>query len=356
MNVDNIKLSTYNEGYDMQHSKVMYLSEIVSILVGGGCHERVEYLRDINNGKASESNEMSYKERHDQYKRKRLRGLPVFYPCGIVERGKHINIIEPSNLLCMDIDRKDNLFANFPWLTTMCEKARANPKGWGVVSEETARLFKSVCLICTSTSGTGVFMLMHFKGDRDRAFDYAVAMLSKIGINCDMGAKAPAQFRYFSYDPKLYYNPDPVTLEVPDDWRPTAAASAPIVTTAASAEIGEAPPQEIPKFKASTMKVQRQLENALRYVVAHHTDITATIEDWKKLKTSIYCAEYAKVIDNGFAIFWTFGRYYHQGKADARENKNFYSKPLDRVRIPDYKPATLNGLWSLCRKYHVPYE
>lgn len=337
----------------MKHPTVMSFRDVVSILVGGGCHDSVEYLRAINDGHAAEASGMTYEQRHNLYKKKRLHGLPLFFPCGVVDRTtKPITIQEPSNLVCMDIDRKDNLFAYFPWLTTMCEKAKANPKGWGAVSEETARLFNSTCLICVSTSGTGVFMLMRFKGDRDRAFDYAVATLAKVGINADMGAKAAAQFRYFSYDPKAYVNYDPVTLEVPDDWRPTTTTT---TTATSSAEI-EVSPQEIPKFTASTMKVQKQLEKALQYVVATHTDITRTIDDWRKLKTSIYCAEYAKVIDNGFAIFWTFGRYYDHGKADARENKDFYSEPLDRVRIPDYKPATLNGLWSLCRKYHVPYE
>lgn len=354
MNVGNIKLSVFPEGNDMQHGKVMCLTEIVSILVGGGGHDRVEYLRDINNGTALESRGMPYKERHDLYKHKRLRGLPIFYPCGIVERTKPIKVVEPSNLICMDIDRKDNLFANFPWLIAMCKKSRSNPEGWGMVSAETARLFNSVCLVCESVSGTGVFMLMHFQGDRGRAFDYAVATLAKIGINADLGAKAPTQCRYFSYDPKLYYNPDPVTLEVPDAWRRPATASATIATAPPPAEIGEVPPQEIPKFKASTKTVQRQLENALRYVVAHNTDITATIADWKTLKTSIYCAQYAKVIDNGFGIFWTFSKFYPG--ADESENKDFFSQPLDRVRINPYKPATLNGLWSLCRKYGVPYE
>lgn len=298
---------------------------------------------------------MTYEQRHKLYKQKRLHGLPLFFPCGVVDRTtKPITIQEPSNLVCMDIDRKDNLFANFPWLTTMCEKARANPKGWGVVSEETARLFNSTCLICVSTSGTGVFMLMHFKGDRDRAFDYAVATLAKVGINADMGAKAAAQFRYFSYDPKAYVNYDPVTLEVPDDWRPTTKATT-TTTATPSAEI-EVPPQEIPKFKASTMKVQKQLEKALQYVVATHTDITRTIDDWKKLKTSIRSAENEKVVTNGLSIFWAFARYWNDGKADAQANKDFYLTPLTRVCKHDYPPSTLSGLWSLCRKYGVPYE
>lgn len=342
----------------MTDTVVMTLNDIVSCLSRGG--ERVTWLRDALNGKLTKTEGMDYKARHIFYKEHRLYGLPIFFPCGVVKRGKPIEVIEPSNLICMDIDRKDNLFAYFPWLTKMCYKAKSCPSGWDFVSENTARLFNSVCLICASTSGNGVFMLIHYKGndinDRNIAFDYAVEQLNKIGINADLEAKASAQFRYFSCDQNLYYNPDPVTLEVPDDWKATITTQKPAIVAAPPSVVEHILPQELPKFKASTMKVQKLLENALNYVFATQTDITKSLADWKKLKVSIYCAEYAGVIDNGWDVFWAFSRFYNKGEADQNENKYFYSQPLDRVKIHDFKPATLNGLWSLCRKYGVPYE
>lgn len=366
MNIGDTLLSTYQDAYDMKHNTSLCLRDIAEAIKTQRYHDRIFWLRDANKGKIAETQSMSYQDRHDFYKDKRRRRLPIFFPVGIVDRAsKPIKVIQPAHLLCLDIDRKENICCNFDWLKAFCQKANQYPNGWNYVPQDVAKLASSVILISTSTSGDGVFMLMQYQGetvvDRNRAYNYAVEKFKSIGINADDGAKSPRQFRYFSCDLNIYVNWDAAPVKVPDDWQQASTQS--ILISAAPAVTPKAEiRQKMPKFNACTKTLQKKLEGVLLYVLENKIDITKSATDWKKLKVSIRCAEIARAVDNGLALFWTLSQFYKKPStgqmASYEENKDYYNQPLAQLtalKIPtNYPPATLNALWAICRKYQIP--
>ncbi|MCL1973510.1 MAG: PriCT-2 domain-containing protein, partial [Bacteroidetes bacterium] len=125
-------------------------------------------------------------------------GLPAITPSGTFSYRNKSWLILHSNLICIDIDQKDN-------------------PGIGNFSAIKDTLADNASLYYTglSASGNGLFVLFRIAYSERHAEHYhaLVADLEDIGLIADLTCSDVSRLRGASYDPEPYYNPMAVPYE-----------------------------------------------------------------------------------------------------------------------------------------------
>ena len=122
------------------------------------------------------------------------RSLPAFTPSGVFRERCADALIEPSNVICIDIDGKDN--PSVSYTTTMKRLVSQLPFVW-------------YCGI--SVSGNGVFCLVKYE-DHKLHKQYFKALekdFSDIGLTIDKACSDICRLRIVSYDSNPYINENP---------------------------------------------------------------------------------------------------------------------------------------------------
>lgn len=117
--------------------------------------------------------------------------LPAFTPSGVFQRRRAVSLIEPSNIICIDIDGKDN-----PSILNTAEMKR-------IVSQ-----LPFVWYCGDSVSGKGVFCLIRYK-DYTLHKEYFKSLqydFEEIGLIIDKSCSDICRLRIVSYDAQPYIN------------------------------------------------------------------------------------------------------------------------------------------------------
>lgn len=218
----------------------------------------------------------------DKDERQRLKAmLPAITPSGVFHRRNADSLIAPSNLICIDIDGKDN-----PSISDM--------------EELKARLAKlPYVMYCgLSASGTGLFCIIPYEDYRKhRLYFHALEQdFRDMGIVVDSHCSDICRLRFYSYDEHPYVNPDAEvytkTLE-----KPSAMRSRPHHKPSAS--VRESPDNEVTKslsmesmeemllrpsnldfVSATPLSKTQMAERLLNLVIERQIDITEKYRDW----------------------------------------------------------------------------
>lgn len=119
------------------------------------------------------------------------RELPAFTPSGVFSRRNARSLLEPSNIICIDIDGNDN-----PSISSAQEMKR-------IVSQ-----FPFVWYCGDSVGGKGVFCLIKYD-DHIKHKEYFRALQQdffSVGLNIDKSCSDICRLRIVSYDPEPYIN------------------------------------------------------------------------------------------------------------------------------------------------------
>lgn len=215
----------------------------------------------------------------DAGERKALKSkLPAITPSGVFHTRDADSLITPSNLICIDIDGKDN-----PSISDM--------------EELKARLAKlPYVMYCgLSASGTGLFCIIPYEDYRKhRLYFHALEQdFRDMGIVVDSHCSDICRLRFYSYDEHPYVNPDAEvytkTLE-----KPSAMRSRPYHKP--STDIQESPDNEVTEnlsmeemllrpsnldfVSATPLSKTQMAERLLNLAIERQIDITAKYRDW----------------------------------------------------------------------------
>lgn len=119
--------------------------------------------------------------------------LPAITPSGVFSKRKADCLVEPTNLICIDIDGKDN-----PSISDMEE-----------LKKKLSKL--SYIMYCgLSASGKGLFCIIPYKDYRNHKlhFNALEQEFKDMGIVVDSSCSDIGRLRFYSYDEYPYANPD----------------------------------------------------------------------------------------------------------------------------------------------------
>lgn len=211
--------------------------------------------------------------------RQRLKAmLPAITPSGVFHRRNANSLMTPSNLICIDIDGKDN-----PSISDM--------------EELKARLAKlPYVMYCgLSASGTGLFCIIPYEDyTKHKLYFYALEQdFRDMGVVVDSGCNDICRLRFYSYDEHPYVNPDAEvytkTLEKPSAMRsrPRHKPSASVqespdneVTENLSMEEMLLRPSNLDFVSATPLSKTQMAERLLNLVIERQIDITEKYRDW----------------------------------------------------------------------------
>lgn len=192
------------------------------------------------------------------------------------------HIDEKNGLLCIDIDRKDNPFADF-------DEVKRYTFGLPWV------------LYCGySVSGNGLYIIIvtNKKKPLEKYFSFFKKYFNDKGILIDKSCKDYTRLRFFSIDRSAYYNPDAKCFKIPKKVKVSPA-------------------------KKSTAIRKNDLEKATTIVELseqHSIDITSDYADWVKIAGALYNS----FGEQGRELFHRLSRQYpdyKEKKADKKFNQ-----------------------------------
>ena len=162
------------------------------------------------------------------------------------------NLVKHSGLICVDIDRKDNLhISNFDNLI-----------------EDVLRHIKEVMYASRSVSGNGYFLIIPLKyPKRHKAqFEQLVSEFCTMGINIDRACGDVCRLRCQSYDFQQYINLD----------------AAPFVG------VHNEPRPIRPRFDYAYCEGdEEKVARLCREIMHRHIDLTASYDDWMKIGAAL---------------------------------------------------------------------
>jgi len=205
--------------------------------------------------------------------------LPAITPSGIFHERNNKNLIEPSSLICIDIDGKDN-----PSISDMEELKR--------------RLSKlSYIMYCgLSASGKGLFCIIPYSDFNNHKlyFNALEQEFEEMGIVIDSSCSDIARLRIASYDECPYVNPDAETyvhtLEKSNVLHSRSNQKKTINNLVQSANVEMAKalsteeallqPSNLDFASAVPLTKTQEVKRLLNLVVEKKIDITYMYKDW----------------------------------------------------------------------------
>lgn len=272
-------------------------------------NEYTPYINDIR----SSSNEEE---------RKFLKSkLPAITPSGVFSKRKADCLVEPTNLICIDIDGKDN-----PSISDMEE-----------LKKKLSKL--SYIMYCgLSASGKGLFCIIPYKDYRNHKlhFNALEQEFKDMGIVVDSSCSDIGRLRFYSYDEYPYANPDAEiytrTLEkVPEIKQSRFHQKTDIVHNSnqihqnidkntMSLEEFFLSPTNMDYASATPLSKTQKVERLLKRVIEEKKDITLIQKDW----IAICCIIKNLFGDEGRELFHQVSSFYP--KYDYDEADDEYSK------------------------------
>ncbi len=234
MNVLNTEVSFFSKCTGTANPKAVNLLEYL---------HSVDYRAAVDRVRSTED-----KKKRDLLKKALLPGIT---PAGVFTYRDEKGLIKPSGLLAGDIDFQDNPY---------------NPESIK------ARMMniKNVAYCGLSVSGRGLWFLVPLTcPDRYKEhFDALRYDFTRLGIALDPAPANIASFRFYSFDPAAYFNPEAVPYS--KFWRPMPEAYTP---------------------KNNHIRVTgdegEKLEAVIRQIEAQRLDITGNYRQWFSLLSSL---------------------------------------------------------------------
>ena len=169
INIFNHKVSVFSKVTDIYP---LMTATIMDVLMDDKIKDKVEEYRRTGNKKIKMS-------------------MPCFTPSGIFSQRKDSRIIEHNNVICIDVDKKDNIdLSNFDELKSLIAQIP----------------FVAYCGL--SCGGEGYFILIPIKHpDRHREHFYAICEdFERCGLSIDRSCVNLSRLRIMSYDDSAYFN------------------------------------------------------------------------------------------------------------------------------------------------------
>ena len=207
--------------------------------------------------------------------------LPAITPSGVFSKRKADCLVEPTNLICIDIDGKDN-----PSISDMEE-----------LKKKLSKL--SYIMYCgLSASGKGLFCIIPYKDYRNHKlhFNALEQEFKDMGIVVDSSCSDIGRLRFYSYDEYPYANPDAEiytrTLEkVPEIKQSRFHQKTDIVHNSnqthqnidkntMSLEEFFLSPTNMDYASATPLSKTQKVERLLKRVIEEKKDITLIQKDW----------------------------------------------------------------------------
>jgi hypothetical protein len=247
--------------------------------------------------------------------------LPAITPSGVFSKRKADCLVEPTNLICIDIDGKDN-----PSISDMEE-----------LKKKLSKL--SYIMYCgLSASGKGLFCIIPYKDYRNHKlhFNALEQEFKDMGIVVDSSCSDIGRLRFYSYDEYPYANPDAEiytrTLEkVPEIKQSRFHQKTDIVHNSnqtlqnidkntMSLEEFFLSPTNMDYASATPLSKTQKVERLLKRVIEEKKDITLIQKDW----IAICCIIKNLFGDEGRELFHQVSSFYP--KYDYDEADDEYSK------------------------------
>ena len=247
--------------------------------------------------------------------------LPAITPSGVFSKRKADCLVEPTNLICIDIYGKDN-----PSISDMEE-----------LKKKLSKL--SYIMYCgLSASGKGLFCIIPYKDYRNHKlhFNALEQEFKDMGIVVDSSCSDIGRLRFYSYDEYPYANPDAEiytrTLEkVPEIKQSRFHQKTDIVHNSnqthqnidkntMSLEEFFLSPTNMDYASATPLSKTQKVERLLKRVIEEKKDITLIQKDW----IAICCIIKNLFGDEGRELFHQVSSFYP--KYDYDEADDEYSK------------------------------
>lgn len=247
--------------------------------------------------------------------------LPAITPSGVFSKRKADCLVEPTNLICIDIDGKDN-----PSISDMEE-----------LKKKLSKL--SYIMYCgLSASGKGLFCIIPYKDYRNHKlhFNALEQEFKDMGIVVDSSCSDIGRLRFYSYDEYPYANPDAEiytrTLEkMPEIKQSRFHQKTDIVHNSnqtlqnidkntMSLEEFFLSPTNMDYASATPLSKTQKVERLLKRVIEEKKDITLIQKDW----IAICCIIKNLFGDEGRELFHQVSSFYP--KYDYDEADDEYSK------------------------------
>lgn len=247
--------------------------------------------------------------------------LPAITPSGVFSKRKADCLVEPTNLICIDIDGKDN-----PSISDMEE-----------LKKKLSKL--SYIMYCgLSASGKGLFCIIPYKDYRNHKlhFNALEQEFKDMGIVVDSSCSDIGRLRFYSYDEYPYANPDAEiytrTLEkVPEIRQSRFHQKTDIVHNSnqthqnidkntMSLEEFFLSPTNMDYASATPLSKTQKVERLLKRVIEEKKDITLIQKDW----IAVCCIIKNLFGDEGRELFHQVSSFYP--KYDYDEADDEYSK------------------------------
>lgn len=247
--------------------------------------------------------------------------LPAITPSGVFSKRKADCLVEPTNLICIDIDGKDN-----PSISDMEE-----------LKKKLSKL--SYIMYCgLSASGKGLFCIIPYKDYRNHKlhFNALEQEFKDMGIVVDSSCSDIGRLRFYSYDEYPYANPDAEiytrTLEKVSEIKQSRFHQKTDIVhnsnqtlqnidkNTMSLEEFFLSPTNMDYASATPLSKTQKVERLLKRVIEEKKDITLIQKDW----IAICCIIKNLFGDEGRELFHQVSSFYP--KYDYDEADDEYSK------------------------------
>lgn len=283
-----IEISIYNGVRDVYGSTC----KLRDFLFENKYVSEIEYLRSL-----------STKEERDNIKKR----LPMACISGLFQpTRKTENLINHSGLICVDIDRKDNLHID----------------NWDDLKLQLSKL-KEVAYISLSVSGNGYFVIMPLKYPQfhKQQFNKLKLDFAQLGINIDSACGDVTRMRCVSHDISPYINENAI---------PYAGYYT--------------DPKPVIKYQYSNGDVLDKVAKCCNLIESNHIDITSDYKDW----FTIGCA-LASLGENGRQFFHVCSMQSHKYK-QAETDKKFSNLLRTGKRI------SIGSFFEICKDYGITFK
>lgn len=202
--------------------------------------------------------------------------------------------------LCIDMDRVKELFKQIP----ACYYV-----GYSV-SSDGEKVKDGMYAVIKLKKGTTL----------KKAFNYFKTKLSRIGINIDESCKDYSRLRFFSYDPKAYYNPKAKSFSIPKKRKLKSSSTG-----------------------YASKSDQEKVELVVGLIESNGIDITSDYEDWYKIAGSLYNA----FGENGRSYFHRISKFYSE-YSEKETNKKFSN-------CTNMRKVSLSSFFHVATKHGIRY-
>lgn len=255
-----------------------------------------------------------YRANTDKKTRERIKGnLMCITPSGTFSQRRESNIIKHTELLCIDIDSKNNPNIDL-----------ADCKN--VIGLHCPYLYYAGL----SLSGEGIFLIFRIQNPEYHKQHFeALAMYlnRKFKLQVDKSVKSPVSLRVASYDENPYFNENPIPFQYTID---TNNKSGQIIRTITQRE-----------------EIRKQVEKIVSIIRKNRIDITKQYQDWFKIGCTL-AYEFGEEGRYWFHLISRIYPKYNEGDCDMQYNRCLKYKKEDGVKIATF--------FYICKRFNIKYQ